>query len=149
MSNSNNSPASNPFQQALAERDMAALIQAIPYARTLGIDCITLGEQFIFRLKKNADNLGNPTLPAIHGGVIGGFMETAGALHTMMFADNLQVPKVVDFSIDYLSPGRHRDTYARCIFVRQGRKISNVSITAWQTSEQKPIATARSHFLLS
>ena len=141
--------AQSKFQQAVTDRDMHSLIQSIPYARIIGIDCLPIGEKFIFRLPKNDDNLGNPTLPAIHGGVIGGFMETAGALHVMMFDNSPQVPKVVDFSLDYLSPGRHRDTYARCNFIRQGRKITNVAITAWQTTEVKPIATARAHFLLA
>ena len=137
------------FETAIADRDMQSLIDNIPYAQLIGLDFISLGEQYIYKLPKNDDNLGNPTLPAIHGGVIGGFMETAAALHTMMFADTFIVPKVVDFSLDYLSPGRHCDTYARCHFVRQGRKIANVTISAWQTQENKPIATARAHFLLT
>lgn len=137
------------FEQAVANHDMNGLIAQIPYAQFIGMDSIAIGEQFVFRLPINDDNVGNPSLPAIHGGVIGGFMETAGALYVMMFADSFKVPKVVDFSLDYLSPGRYRDTYARCDFVRQGRKITNVAITAWQASEDKPIATARVHFLLT
>jgi acyl-coenzyme A thioesterase PaaI-like protein len=80
--------------------------------------------------------------------VIGGFLETSGSLYVMMFSDSIKVPKVVDFSLDYISPGRHTDTFARCKVVRQGRKIANVSITAWQSQESTPIATARAHFLL-
>ena len=78
---------------------------------------------------------------------MGGFMETAGNLHVMMTTKSATVPKVVDFSIDYLSPGRHRDTYAQCKVVRQGRKIANVQIVSWQTNIETPIATARANFL--
>jgi uncharacterized protein (TIGR00369 family) len=137
------------MKQSVDQHDMPQLIAAIPYARLIGIECLQIGEQYIYRLPPKDDNLGNPTLPAIHGGVLGGFLETAGALHVMMFADTFNVPKVVDFSIDFLRPGRHRNSFARCDFIRQGRKIANVSITAWQTEEEKPIATARAHFLLS
>jgi len=137
------------MKQSVDNRDMSQLIATIPYALLIGIECLPIGEQYIYRLPPKDDNLGNPTLPAIHGGVLGGFLETAGALHVMMFADTFKVPKVVDFSIDFLRPGRHRDSFARCDVIRQGRKIANVSITAWQTEEEKPIATARAHFLLN
>ena len=59
-----------------------------------------------------------------------------------------RIPKVVDFSLDYLRPGRLRDTYASCVVVRQGRKVVNVSVTAWQTQRNEPIANARTHLLL-
>lgn len=137
------------FKAAVEQRDMEALIGKIPYAKMIGIECLTIGTDFIFKLPQNENNLGNPTLPAIHGGVMGGFMETAAILYIMMGANSSQVPKVIDFSIDYLSPGRHCDTFARCELVRQGSKITNVRIYAYQTTESKPIATARAHFLLS
>ncbi len=136
------------LEAAVSNRDLAALIELIPYAQLIGLDFFEIGNEYIYRLPQNDDNLGNPILPALHGGVIGGFMETAGALHVMMSADTFRVPKVVDFALDYLSPGRHRDTYAKCLFVRQGRKIANVAITAWQTREETPIAKARAHFLV-
>lgn len=134
---------------AIAEKNFVKLTEQIPYARLIGIHCIPIGENFIFKLPRNPDNLGNPSLPAIHGGVIGGFMETSGILHVMMNTGVDKVPKVVDFSIDYLRPGRDTDSFVRCEVIRQGRKIANVLITAWQTREQEPIATARAHFLLS
>lgn len=136
------------IKQAIADRDLSALIQQIPYARFIGLDAVTLGDEIIFTLPKNDDNLGNPMLPALHGGVIGGFMETAAILHIMMAAEFFQIPRVVDFSLDYLRPGRHQDTYAKCTFVRQGRKIANVAVSAWQQKESLPIATARAHFLI-
>lgn len=138
----------NSLAEALAARDFAEVAAHIPYARLIGIECIPIGNAYIFKLPRNDDNLGNPTLPAIHGGVIGGFMETAAVLHTMMSSGSPLVPKVVDFSLDYLRPGRHTDTFAECTVVRLGRKIANVEISAWQTSRQELIASARAHFLL-
>lgn len=137
------------FKTDIAAKDMVALIDKIPYAKLIGIESLAIGDDFIFKLPMNNDNLGNPTLPAIHGGVMGGFMETAGVLHVMMFSKVFTVPKVIDFSIDYLRPGRHCDSFARCEVVRQGRQIANVAITAWQSHQDEPIATARAHFLLA
>jgi len=59
------------------------------------------------------------------------------------------VPKVVDFSLDYLRPGRYKTIYANCTVLRQGKKLVNVTATAWQDSPDTPIATARCHFLIA
>ena len=58
-------------------------------------------------------------------------------------------PKVVDLSIDYLSAGLFRDTFAECRVLRMGRRIANVAVTLWQAKKEEPIATARAHLLLS
>ncbi|MDH1010838.1 PaaI family thioesterase [Pseudomonas nicosulfuronedens] len=122
------------------------LLEMIPYARLLGIRCLRLGDDAIFHLPANPDNIGNPTLPALHGGVIAGFMEQSALLHLLMFMGIPHMPKIIDFSIDYLRAGHFRDTYAQCQVWRQGRRVANVAITAWQTTRTEPIATARAHF---
>ncbi|HUH37049.1 MAG TPA: PaaI family thioesterase [Spongiibacteraceae bacterium] len=134
-------------QNARASGNYQSVIEQIPYAKLIGIDYITLGEELVYRLPAREDNLGNPTLPAIHGGVIGGFMEMAAMLHVLFTRETSSVPKVVDFSIDYLRPGRHRDSFARCTVVRQGKRIVNVSVRTWQEHQDAPIAMARAHFL--
>ncbi|OYW90575.1 MAG: thioesterase, partial [Pseudomonadales bacterium 32-61-5] len=47
---------------------------------------------------------------------------------------------------DYLRAGHYRDTFAACQVWRQGRRVANVAVTAWQTNQAEPIATARCHF---
>jgi uncharacterized protein (TIGR00369 family) len=126
--------------------DYAELLALIPYAGLIGIECTRQGDTLLFRLPANPDNIGNPLLPAIHGGVIAGFMELAAALHLILFTNTGRVPKIIDFSIDYLRAGRVRDTWAQCQLWRQGRRVANVAITAWQADKDEPIATARAHF---
>lgn len=146
---------------SMTELDFAALItsarvsgeyqglaDAIPYAQLIGVKVETLGDDLVFRLPMNAHNIGNPMLPAIHGGVIGGFMEMAASLQLLIRAEPLAMPKMIDFSLDYLRAGRHRDTFAECQVWRQGARVANVAITAWQSGRDNPIATARAHFLL-
>lgn len=134
------------LQQAHAQGDYAALMEWIPYAKLIGVECSRLGDELLFRLPANKDNIGNPLLPAIHGGVIAGFMELAAALHLLVFTGSPGVPKIIDFSLDYLRAGQFRDTFAKCQVCRQGRRVANVAITAWQSTEAEPIATARAHF---
>ncbi|MDC0663537.1 PaaI family thioesterase [Marinobacter sp. SS21] len=128
--------------------DFSRLLGGIPYATFIGLQCERFGDDLIFRLPRKDSNIGNPILPAIHGGVIGGFMELSAAIYLMMSQEVLRMPRIVDFSLDYLRAGLDRETYAECRLTRQGNRVANVMITAWQKSRSQPIATARAHFLL-
>jgi uncharacterized protein (TIGR00369 family) len=129
-------------------REFGRLIKEIPYARLIGMSCIPIGSSLLFTLPPNRNNIGNASLPALHGGVIAGFMEMSASLHILLTQNTTTVPKVVDFAIDYLSPGRLQESYAECRVIRQGKKIINASVIAWQDHKDKPIATARVHLLL-
>ena len=131
---------------AHAQGDYAPLLGMIPYAGLIGVECSRVGDDLLFKLPANKDNIGNPLLPSIHGGVIAGFMELAAALHLLIFTGAPGVPKIIDFSLDYLRAGQFRDTWAKCQVCRQGRRVANVAIAAWQSTESEPIATARAHF---
>ncbi|WP_152207162.1 PaaI family thioesterase [Marinobacter changyiensis] len=129
--------------------DFSRMIASIPYAGFIGLQCDRFGDDLIFRLPPKNQNIGNPILPAIHGGVIGGFMELSAAIYLMMSQETLRMPKIIDFSLDYLRAGLDRETFAECHLTRQGNRVANVMINAWQKSRSQPIATARAHFLLA
>lgn len=120
----------------------------VPYAAYLGIDAQVHGNEILFVLPQNKKLIGNPTLPAVHGGVVGAFMEQAATFHLIAKMDDPTLPKIINFSLDYLRPTRLRDTYAQCTLTRQGRFIANISITAWQEQSDMPNAIARAHFLI-
>ncbi|GAA6133592.1 PaaI family thioesterase [Oceaniserpentilla sp. 4NH20-0058] len=130
--------------------DYQPVLFAIPYAQLIGMDFQRFGSDVMFRLPDNPNNIGNPILPAVHGGVLGGFMEMSAALHLMMMLDTPAMPKIVDFSLDYLRAVRGgSDTFAECQVIRQGSRVANVIINAWQTKREEAVATARAHFLLA
>lgn len=128
--------------------DYMPLIDLIPYAKVIGVECERYGEELFFRLPRNPDNIGNPTLPAIHGGVIAAFMELSAAFQVLLQTNTPELPKIIDFSVDYMRAGLDRDTYAMCQLERQGRRVTNCSVIAWQERRSTPIATARAHFLV-
>ncbi len=136
------------IKQAREEHNFSGLIEKVPYARLIGMQVMSFGNELMFILPAAETNIGNPTLPALHGGCIGGFMENSAIFHVLATLDTERIPKVVDFSLDYLRPGRFRDTFATCEVVRQGKKVVNVSVKAWQTTKTEPIANARTHLLL-
>lgn len=123
-------------------------LERIPYAAYLGIRAEVQEGDILFILPGDRKLIGNPTLPALHGGVVGAFMEQAAGLHLVARMADPVLPKVINFSLDYLRPARLRDTYARCSVIRQGRQVANVSINAWQEHPEQPNAIARAHFLI-
>ena len=127
---------------------LALWLEKIPYAVYLGIRAEVQDRDILFILPADGKLVGNPTLPAIHGGVIGAFMEQAAAFHLVARMEEPVLPKIINFSLDYLRPARLRDTYATCTLTRQGRQIANVSINAWQENSETPVTIARAHFLL-
>lgn len=133
-----------------AEGNFDPLVEAIPYAHFLGVRCQHEADgSLLFVLPARQDNVGNPTLPALHGGAIGGFMEHAAIVHLLATMGTPRMPKTIDLSIDYLRAGHYRDCHASCTVTRQGRRVANVMISCWQENRDEPIAHARAHFLLA
>lgn len=137
------------FRALREQNDFNGMIGLIPYARLIGMKW---GEdpsgELLFELPYSADNIGNTLIPALHGGLIGGFLENAAILHLMWHHESRQTPKIVDFSLDYLRPGLAQTLYAQCEITKLGRRVAHVLIHTWQESHDKPVALARAHFLL-
>ena len=137
------------LEQARQDREPQQILDVIPYSSFIGVKAKIEDNRILYFMPEQHSNIGNPSLPAIHGGVIGGFMELSAAVELLYTLNIEKIPKVADFSLDYLRPGRFQTTYASCSVLRHGKKLVNVSVVAWQDSPDKPIATARCHFLVS
>lgn len=138
----------NAIDQARSTGAYAELVKAIPYADYLGVKMVQQAEGFLFELPFHEPLIGNYLLPAIHGGVVAGFMENSAMLHLLVHQEQGRLPRTVDFSIDYLRSAGPKTTYSRCEVTRQGRRVAHVSISCWQDNPCKPVAVARVHFIL-
>jgi len=128
--------------------DVNALVRAVPYCAFLGVTAWLDGERVVLEMPFDGRLIGNPVLPAIHGGVIGSLLETAAIVQTVWATKSAALPKPVDITIDYLRSGRPVTSFASATLARQGRRVVNVHATMWQDDEAKPIAGLRGHFLL-
>lgn len=129
--------------------DVRALLESIPYAQTLGVKPFFMGEEFTLILPYIDSNIGNPALPALHGGSVGGFMEVCAIAQLIMANADEDYPKPIGINIDYLRRGNPVETYARAQIFKQGSRVANVRVRAWQESFDKPIATLHGHFLMA
>ncbi|WP_142810764.1 PaaI family thioesterase [Tepidiphilus olei] len=135
-------------EQARAHNHWQPLVEAVPFARFLGLSIDVKGEEFTCILPYREMLIGNPILPALHGGATGGFLECAALFYLLWRMESTDLPRTIDFNIDYLRSGRPRDTFANVHMVKQGTRVANLRIEAWQTTPQEPIALAHGNFLL-
>ena len=125
------------------------VLKAIPFAGFLGMRLDLAGDELTARLPYAPHLIGNPMIPALHGGVISAFMEMTAMAQLFLNETFHHVPKPIDVSIQYLRTGRPVDTFARAVVNRVGRTVANVEVQAWQDQRSQPIATLQTHFLTS
>lgn len=129
--------------------DLAAVLARIPYVAHIGARAELAGDEMTAVLPYSEHLIGNPLLPALHGGVIGGFMELTAVLQLSIVQPQAKMPKPIDVTVEYLRSGKPLTTYARATVKKVGRRIANVQVEAWQTERDSPIAALRGHFLIS
>ncbi|HET6970419.1 MAG TPA: PaaI family thioesterase, partial [Phenylobacterium sp.] len=86
-----------------------AFLQSVPYIRFLGMRVELAGDEMTAILPFADHLVGNPTIPALHGGVMGAFLEMTALAQLALSAGGRQ-PKTIDITIDYLRPARPSDT---------------------------------------
>ncbi len=131
----------------MTQEELERILSKIPYAGFIGVEPIIMDGDLIMVMRYKESNIGNPFLPALHGGVIGGFMEVSAIAGLMFSGDYSKVPKPIGLNVGYLRSGKPQDTFARASIVRQGSRVANVRVEAWQDDIDKPIATLMGNYL--
>ncbi len=159
-------PPPEPVQVIKQRRDaaLATLVGGVPYIGFLGIAFDRRGDELTATLPFAERLIGNPDLPAIHGGVTAAFLEVTAIIELAWSQtwermegasavpgtpdDRLRMPKTIDFTVDYLRTGLPRDAYARARVNRSGRRYASVHVEAWQDNRSRLFAQATGHFLM-
>ncbi len=128
---------------------MNALLDRVPYARFLGLesrqdgDILTVTMPFADRL------IGNPMLPALHGGSTAALLELTAVAQVALTWPRLRLPRPINVTVAYLRSGRPVDVHARARISKAGRRVAHVLAEAWQEDEAQPIASLTAHFLVA
>jgi uncharacterized protein (TIGR00369 family) len=126
-----------------------AFLASWPYARFLGMAARIDDGVLTGVLRFSPHLIGNPIIPALHGGVVGGFLELTALTELAATAPDGHAPRTVDITIDYLRPAKGlTTTYARAEVIKRGRRVANIQVTAWQENPAAPVATLRGHFVV-
>lgn len=128
--------------------DFSKLGAAIPYLEFMGISMELRDGELVGKMTYSDLLIGNIALPALHGGTIGALLESTAIVKTLAEVETLALPKIVTITIDYLRSARPVDTFARGTIAKQGRRVVNVSVEAWQEDPRRPVARANAIFLV-
>jgi uncharacterized protein (TIGR00369 family) len=124
------------------------VISAIPYFGFLGIDVVNDRGPLEARLTFSDHLVGNPTLPALHGGVMGALLEAAAQFELLYRAESSVLPKTITLTIDYLRSAKAVETRARAEVLKHGRRVATVLVRAYQDDPANPVAIATVHLLV-
>lgn len=128
---------------------MSALLDAMPYARFLGLQS-QMEDEVLTVVMPFADHLiGDPMLPALHGGSTAALLEMTAIAQVALIYPRLRLPRPIDVTVSYLRSGRPQDVFARARISRAGRRVAHVLAEAWQGDAAQPIASLTANFLLS
>jgi uncharacterized protein (TIGR00369 family) len=128
--------------------DLLKTLLEAPYVAKFGIRFERKGDELTGVLPYEEHLVGNPLVPALHGGAVGAFMEVVGSGALIASQKLLRLPKPIDVAVDYLRPARPVDVYARAVIGRSGARVANVRVEAWQGRREAPVATLHGHFLI-
>ena len=160
-------PAPEPVQVVKLRRDaaLAWLTDGVPYIRFLGIRFDRRGDEVTAIMPFQPMLIGNPGLPALHGGATAAFLEVtaiislsfaslwqqieAGQIGAAGFEGMPALPKTINFGVDYLRTGLPRDAYARARVNRIGRRYASVQVEAWQDNVARPFALGSGRFVMA
>jgi acyl-coenzyme A thioesterase PaaI-like protein len=122
-------------------------LQRLPYVRMLGFDVSQDAGGLRGHLPFAEHLIGNPLVPALHGGVIAALLHFTAAAQVMLEMRTERIPQVFTCTIEYLASPELRDSEATAIIVSQSRRFANVRVTATQPHSGKIIAAATMQFL--
>jgi uncharacterized protein (TIGR00369 family) len=116
---------------------MHMMEQGSPFNRLLGIQAESLEKgRAVLTLPVRPDHIGDPTRPALHGGVVSALIDTAGGLAAWSALDPKETVSTVDLGVDYLEPGRLAGPLrAEAELVRKGNRVCHVRVRVVQDGQ--------------
>src|SRR5580692_7876109 len=144
MSNSSNAPL--PFDQLA--KAITALRSVYGSISGLRIDRFARGEAWS-SLPYRPIFIGDITTGVLHGGVVTAMLDESCGMAVQLALDGTQAIATLDLRIDYQKPATPGlDIKAHSVCYRVTRSIAFVRSTAFQGSEDDPVATATACFMI-
>ncbi|WP_373319994.1 PaaI family thioesterase [Ruegeria spongiae] len=131
-----------------SEKFAKQFIEAIPHARALGLELITIGKgQAEISMPYKPELVGDPRNGVVHGGAVSAQMDTCCGAAVMCHPDAPAGTATIDLRIDYMrgaNPGQTITAKATCYHVT--RNVAFVRAVATDEDVDNPVATATGAF---
>jgi acyl-coenzyme A thioesterase PaaI-like protein len=122
------------------------LLDTIPYARFLGLQTLEDGDVLTVIMPFADHLIGNPILPALHGGSTAALLELTAIAQVARAWPRLRLPRPITVTTAYLRSGKPMDVHARARISRAGRRVRNGTTfnTGWLLSSTTSSSPVRS-----
>ncbi len=134
---------------AITTGDLAPVIAEIPYMAAMGMQMQVREGELIGVMRFSEHLIGNYAIRALHGGTVGALLESTAAFELIWQEETEVLPRIVNITVEYLRSAKDKDLFAHAEITKQGRRVANVRVVAWQDERSKPVAAANAHFLLT
>jgi uncharacterized protein (TIGR00369 family) len=121
---------------------LARLFESTPFVGFLGMrfEVVERG-RVVMAVPFRNELIGNPVLPALHGGVISALLDTCGGAAVWSQLGHGDVVSTVDLRVDYLRPGRAEKLLGEGRVIRLGNRVGVSELRAYHPgAESAPVA---------
>lgn len=118
--------------------------EAVPFNHFLGLTLVSVERgKVVARLPFRPELVGDPTRPALHGGVISMVADTVGGSAVWSLTRAGDKVATIDLRVDYLRPGRLLELQASAEVLRVGNRVGVSSIRVYHADDEaRPVAVA-------
>ncbi len=123
---------------------------AIPFNAFLGMRLVEIARgRVVAELPFRPELIGDPTRPALHGGVISTLADTVGGAAVFTLTDPGDRVATIDLRVDYLRPGRQETLRGVARVIRAGNRVGVSAVTLLHPSApEAPIAVAKAVYTI-
>lgn len=122
------------------------ILDNLPYAQFLNLKTEINGDDVKVTMPFADHLIGNPMVPALHGGTTAALLEFAAIAKVAHAYPRLRLPRPINVSIAYLRMGKAEDVWATARICKAGNKVAYVTAEAKQGDVDIAMLTA--HFQL-
>jgi len=120
--------------------------EGIPFNKFLGMKCtMLLRGKAALELPARDEFTGDPTRPALHGGVMSTLADTVGGLACFTLIEPHDRVSTIDLRVDYLRPGKvSTSLQAEADIIRLGNRVGVANVSIFQDNDRAhPVAVAK------
>ena len=128
-----------------------SFLEAIPYSRALSMKIIAVGDgRVTIEMPYSEELIGDPISRVIDGGAVSALMDTCAGTAVISHPKVTSPTATLSLNIEYMRPAVPNESliaHAECYHVT--RTVAFVRVTAFDNSENRPVATASGTFTVS
>jgi acyl-coenzyme A thioesterase PaaI-like protein len=133
----------------IASEPLQAIVVSCGFGAKLEQMIAVADDGRIWTLSPSHDLIGNPLLPALHGGAVTAFIQLACGAAVTHASDLSVLPRLISANVQFLAPMRLQDISTTPVIRRIGRRVAVVHAEAWQADREQPVCAVQCEFSLA